>query len=409
MAARSKLVILAVALAAAVGLPLWLSGQPAAPSAPAPSSGHTASTAGRPAHLATTTAPPRTTTATTCTNTAVLSRWTDSRLALLTIVVPAEEGDVAAARAEVRAGAGGLILFGSQAPTDLARQLASLRQLVPGHLGLLVMTDEEGGGVQRMANLVGSLPWAAWMGSHWTPGEIKAAVTKVGRRMRAAGVGMDLAPVLDVDGRNVPPGPSDPDGWRSFSGSTAVVSADGVAYMKGLMAAGEIPVVKHFPGLGGASGNTDVQAARTLPWSTLVKVALPPYLKAFSAKAPAVMVSNAVVPGLSKFPASLSPAVIAKELVSKLGFHGLVMTDSLSAKAIQAAGFSVAAAAVQALEAGADMVMFNMGASPAATTNQTVRVESAIVAAVKADKLPRHRLVSAARAVLGVRHVSLCG
>ncbi len=79
------------------------------------------------------------------------------------IAVPVSEIAPGAALEEVSAGAGGLLLFGSSAPSNLGAQLASLETHVPGQIGLLVMTDQEGGGIQRMANLVGSLPWPAWM------------------------------------------------------------------------------------------------------------------------------------------------------------------------------------------------------------------------------------------------------
>ncbi len=332
--------------------------------------------------------------------------WPDARLAMQTLAVPVQEASVTAAAGEVRAGAGGILLFGSSAPSNLASALAGLeRHDVPGNLGLLVMTDEEGGGVQRMANLVGSLPWAKWMGSHWTAAEIERHVAAVGRKMASNGVNVDLAPVVDVDGRSVVPGPSDPDGLRSFSGTTSVVSRDGVAYMRGLLSAGVIPVLKHFPGLGGASGNTDDGPAHTLSWSKLKKVGLPPFTTAIGQGAPAVMVSNATVPGLASYPASLSPAAIGRELVRTLGFKGLVMTDSLSAGAISAAGFSVPSAAVQALRAGADMVLFGKGTMTARQIAAlTTKIESAIVSATTHGLLARWRLAAAATAVLAARH-----
>ncbi|HEV8065518.1 MAG TPA: glycoside hydrolase family 3 N-terminal domain-containing protein, partial [Acidimicrobiales bacterium] len=267
-----------------------------------------------------------------------------------------EETAATAVAPAVAAGAGGVILFGAAAPANLAAQIASLAGSVPDRLGLLVMTDEEGGEIQRMSNLVGNLPWPATMASTWSPGEITSQLAAVAERMLANGVNMDLAPVVDVDGRAIVPGETDPDGYRSFSGTTSVVVTDGIAYMKGLEQGGVIPVLKHFPGLGGSSGNTDDEPAHTLPWSRLQQVAIPPFAQAIEAGAPAVMISNATVPGLSPtLPASLSPAVIENELVGALGFHGLVITDSLSANAISAAGFSVASASAAAIEAGADM------------------------------------------------------
>lgn len=327
---------------------------------------------------------------------------------MLTIAVPVSEASPSDALQEVSAGAGGLLLFGASAPANLGAQLASIKTHVPGQIGLLVMTDEEGGGVQRMANLVGWLPWPAWMGSNWSAAQIQAAVTQVGSKMSADGVNMDLAPVIDVDGTNAAPSGTNPDGWRSFSGNTAVVSKDGIAFMNGLRSAGVIPVLKHFPGLGGSTGNTDNGSAQTLPWTTLQQVAIPPFAAAIAAGAPAVMVSNATVPGLTTLPASLSPDAMA-ELTITLQFHGLVITDSLSAGAIAAAGFTVPAAAVQALKAGADMVMFGLPSTSSATVSQTFAIRSAIVAAVANGTLARSRLIDATAAVLAARHVDLCG
>jgi beta-N-acetylhexosaminidase len=345
--------------------------------------------------------------ASTCTNLSRLAGWSNSRLAMQTIAVPVSENAVGGAASEVSAGAGGLLLFGASAPSNLGSQLASLKTRAPGGIGLLVMTDEEGGGVQRMSNLVGYLPWPAWMGSHWTASQIQAAVSSVAARMYRYGVNMDLAPVVDVDGRNVPPGSTNPDGWRSFSGNTAVVTRDGIAFMNGLRSAHVVAVLKHFPGLGYASGNTDYGPAHTLPWTTLQTVALPPFIQAMRSGAPAVMVSNATVPGLATNPASLSPAVM-RELRTTLGFHGLVITDSLSAGAISAAGYSVPAAAVKAISVGADMIMFGLQSTPTATASLAFAVRNALVSAVSSGRLGRSRLVFAAANVLAARHVNLC-
>lgn len=410
----NALVALAVAsavLAAACGT----SGTPR--STTAPPTGTTPGLSTTSTAAPTTTVRPTTTTAATTSTTARtsttascvdLSAWSVARLAAQTVAVPAPETDVAWVNAEVAAGGGGVLLFGSSAPADLGAQLNALKARAPAGLGLLVMTDEEGGGIQRMANLVGSLPWASYMGQHWSPSEITSQVSVVARRMAGYGVNTDLAPVVDVDGRNVAPGATDPDGWRSFSGTTAVVTADGTAYMRGLSDGGVIAVLKHFPGLGGATGNTDNGFAWTLPWSTLQKTALPPFLEAIEEGAPAVMVSNAAVPGLTSLPASLSPAVITQELVGALHFGGLIMTDSLTSQAVTAAGYSLPAAAVQALRAGAHMVMYSTMTSPQATQQQFQQIVDAISAAVAGGTLSRARLSAAAAAVLTARHVHAC-
>jgi len=284
-------------------------------------------------------------------------------------VVPVDEGDVGSVAAEAAAGAGGVILFGSHAPADIASSLAGLARAEPGGIAPLAMTDEEGGAVQRMANLVGSIPSARQMGATMTAAQIEQLALQAGRRMRSAGVTMDLAPVLDLDA-GAGPNSADAIGTRSFSADQRVASADGLAFATGLRAAGVIPVVKHFPGLGGATGNTDLEPASTLPWSEIQTGGLLPYESAVRDGTPAVMVANASVPSLTGLPGGISSAVITGVLRGRLGFSGLVLTDSLSAGAVSGAGYSVPRAAVAALGAGADMVLYN--ATPDAVASLTM-------------------------------------
>jgi beta-N-acetylhexosaminidase len=334
----------------------------------------------------------------------VLGTWSLDRRAAQLVVVPAEEDDVLAAAPVVAEGAGGIILFGSDAPPDLPADLAALRQAAASGVPVLVMTDEEGGEVQRMANLVGNLPWPRTMASTLTPGQVRVLAEQVGRRMRAAGVTMDLAPVLDLsDG----PGPdaADPDGPRSFSIRESIATAYGLAFAQGLQEGGVIPVVKHFPGLGQASYNTDFGPASDPPLSVLLAGSLRPFEAAIGAGLPAVMVGNVSIPGLTGgLPATLSTAAITGLLRHRLGFQGLVLTDSLSALAVQDAGYSVPQAAARAIEAGADMVLFD-SPDPEVTTNEVI---ASIAAAVTSGRLPTARLDDAVQHVLKAKNVSLC-
>jgi beta-N-acetylhexosaminidase len=216
---------------------------------------------------------------------------------------------------------------------------------------------------------------------------------------------MDLAPVLDADG-GVGPNNADADGTRSFSANPAIAAADGIAFARGLEAGGVTPVVKHFPGLGGATGNTDVVVASTKPWSILSHAGLTPFAQAVHDGLPAVMVANAAVPGLTSLPASLSPTVIDGELRTTLGFRGLVLTDSLSAVSVSGRGFSLPAAAVRALEAGADLVLYNATVPQTATT--TSSIESALLKALTSGQLSRASLVASVTRSLTDRGVSLC-
>lgn len=333
-----------------------------------------------------------------------LGSWPTTRLAAQVLSTPVEMADLSRATRDVRAGVGALLLFGPSAPTDLGARLRQLRSAAPTGIAPLVLADEEGGAVQRLQGVVGTVPSARAMGS-MSPARVRALAATIGRRMLAAGVTVDLAPVLDLDDG---PGPSaaDPDGTRSFGTDPAAVSARADAFAAGLRAAGVLPVVKHFPGLGHASGNTDNMPARTVPWSQLRTAGLQPFRVAVASGVPAVMVANAGVPGLTSLPASISPLVIGTVLRRQLHFDGLVVTDSLSAEALRQAGYPPPQAAVAALRAGADLILLGDGGTedPVVAAQAT----SAIARALAAGSLTRARLVDAAAHVLSAKRVRFC-
>lgn len=281
------------------------------------------------------------------------------------------------------------------------------------------MADEEGGGVQRLVPAVPSMPWPQQMARSMSPAAVRELSEQVGRRVSALGVDVDLAPVLDLDGAAVLSA-SDPDGPRSFGTDPAQVAAYGTAFVAGMRQAGVLAVVKHFPGLGGSTGNTDYGPASTRPWAELESGGLLPFANLFRGGAAAVMVANASVPGLSAGPASLSSAVVTAELRGRVGFRGLMLTDSLSAGAIRAAGYSVpaaaAAAAVAALAAGDDMVLFGStlipadtaALSPGALQASIESIEEAVVRAVSDGELPLSRLDEAVADVLSAKGFDPC-
>ncbi len=346
---------------------------------------------------------PTTSTTTPCTNARVVAMWTLTQRAEQLVVVPVEETDVQSILPSVQQGVGGIILFGSTAPTNLGGQLSTLEADAPDQIRAFVMTDEEGGGVQRMANLVGSLPWPRTMATTMDPTQVRQLAQQTAAKMLTSGITMDLAPVLDLASG---PGPDTlhTDGPRSFSPVPATAAEYGLAFAQGLQAGGVIPVVKHFPGEGSATANTDDAPASTPPFATLQGTDLLPFETAITGRVPAVMVGNASVPGLTTSPASLSSAVIEGLLRQRLGFDGLVITDSLSAGAITARGLDIPSASVDAIEAGADMVLFN-STNPNTTAQQIV---SRIVSAVSTGEMPLTQLDDAVLQVLTAKHISLC-
>ncbi len=339
--------------------------------------------------------------------TRVVGSWTTTQLANETIAVPVAATNIASMGPAARAGYGGILLFGAFAPPSMGAVLATLQRERPGHYAMIVMTDEEGGGVERLTNIVGTFPWPQTMGKLLSASQIMAIGLRVARALNAVGVNTDLAPVLDVDGRAVEPGPSNPDGLRSFSGLPAVAAADGTAFMKGLSQGKVLAVVKHFPGLGQSTRNTDYGPAATLPWAALQTTGLVPFKVAIANGAMAVMLSNAHTPGLSPLPASISPATVTV-LRKNLGFQGLIVTDSLSAGAIGALHLAEPAASVEALAAGADLILFGSAKSVTASLALAAKISKAIVAAVAAGTLARSTLVGAAAQVLAARNTLTC-
>jgi len=332
--------------------------------------------------------------------------WTTDALAHEVVVVSLQSTSLVQMRQAAAAGFGGELILGTVVPAGLISTLQSLPSLAPSKLRLNVMADEEGGGVTRLPALVGSWPWAQVMGATMTAPQITAVGARLGRAMANAGFTTDLAPVADVDGRQVYPSASNPDGYRSFGGSPSAVAADATAFAQGLRQSGINATVKHFPGLGGSSGNTDTGAATTLPWATLQRSALYPFRVAISAGVPMVMMSNAVVPGLTGQPAGLSRAAVAA--LRALGFHGLVITDALGAGAISARHLTEAQAGVLALVAGDDELLSQTPTTAASSLTNASAMVRAIDAAEATGTLTRATLIAAAAQVVATTNPGVC-
>jgi beta-N-acetylhexosaminidase len=350
---------------------------------------------------------PRTTATNLTCATQIVSTWTTTQLANETIAIPVAATNIGGLAPAARAGYGGILLFGTTAPASMPQVLATLQRERPGHHAWMVMTDEEGGGVERLTNLVGSFPWAQTMGKNLNAAQITAIARRVGTALTAAGVNTDLAPVLDVDARAQFPGQANPDGYRSFSGVPTLAATDGTAFMKGLQESGVLSVVKHFPGLGYATQNTDYGPAATLSWAKLQSTGLVPFRQAIADGATAVMMSNARIPGLTPLPAGISPVAV-QVLRTTLGFKGLIVTDSLGAGAISALHLSVPAASVLALAAGDDLILFGSPTSVTASLAQAAQISSAIIAALTKGTLSKATLIAAAAQDLAARNQLTC-
>jgi beta-N-acetylhexosaminidase len=173
------------------------------------------------------------------------------------------------------------------------------------------------------------------------------------------------------------------------------VSELGVSFAQGLGQGGVAAAVKHFPGLGLATANTDLGASIVADSKRALAPGLQPFEAAVEAGVPLVMTSNATYPAYdAQRPASLSPAV-GHLLRKRLGFAGTVITDDLLAGAVTASGYGTGAAAVAATRAGADLLLFARAPAPEALP--------ALVGALRKGELERGALRTACARTVALR------
>ncbi|MGQ9920813.1 MAG: beta-N-acetylhexosaminidase [Desulfobacca sp.] len=250
---------------------------------------------------------------------------------------------------------GGIILFQRNilAPAQVAAliQACQAAALAASGYPLWVAVDQEGGPVQRLRRPFPEMPSAHHFGATGEPAVVTAAARQVGAALRALGITMNLAPVLDV-----PRTAACPLWERSYSSDPEQVAAFGLAAIEGYLAGGVLPVAKHFPGLGATQLDSHLDLPVAAPGDGERQRDLLPFQRALAAGVPGVMVAHVVVPEWDEKPASLSPVAVSQVLRQRLGCSGLVFTDDLEMGAIRK-HYTVADAAVLAAAAGHDVLL----------------------------------------------------
>jgi beta-N-acetylhexosaminidase len=245
----------------------------------------------------------------------------------------------------------GVILFGGNGggPAQWRRLTRSLQEA--GHGRALIMVDQEGGDIRTVAH-AGPQRGQPFQGS---PRDVRRANRAAGRELRAAGIRVNLAPVADV------PRAGSVMAIRSYVGDERGVAARTRAAVRGLREARVAATAKHFPGLGAATVNTDDGPATI---RGRVSADLVPFRAAIAEDVPLVMLSHASYPALDRGGAiaSQSRRIVTGLLRGRLGFDGVIVTDSLEAAAVLARS-GVATAAERSIRAGADLILMTGSAS----------------------------------------------
>ena len=252
---------------------------------------------------------------------------------------------------------GGIVQFAADlySPEQITAYNALLQRAaeIPLFLGI----DEEGGTVARLANHSAfDLPQyqsAGAVGASGNPEDALEMGQTIGAYLGEYGFNMDFAPVADVNTN-----PNNPViGNRAFSSHCNVAGQMAKAMAEGLEEQGIVPVFKHFPGHGDTAQDSheevayshktleELQACEFIPFSGLTENQC-------------VMVGHIALPEVT---GDMTPATLSSEIVTglwreKLGFRGLILTDSMVMEAITD-NYSSAEASLLALEAGCQIIL----------------------------------------------------
>jgi beta-N-acetylhexosaminidase len=268
---------------------------------------------------------------------------------------------------------------------EIAAQHAALIAACPSELPPIIAIDQEGGRVARLKAPVLELPPMRVLGMLGDEAVTFSAGRILGTQLKALGVSLDFAPVLDVDSN-----PQNPViGDRSFSADPEAVARHGAAFARGLQAAGVAACGKHFPG----HGDTDLDSHLALPRvghpiDRLQAIELLPFERAHQACA-SIMTAHVVFDALDPDrPATLSPSALSL-LRERFGYRGLIVSDDLEMRAI-ADHHGVGDSACGAIASGCDALI--VGSKP----ELTLEVHRALVGRAERDDAFRARLTEAA-------------
>ena len=291
-------------------------------------------------------------------------------------------------------GVGGVIFFARNVgtPAEVLELNREIKRVAARPL--LLAIDQEGGQVARLKQGFTELPPMRAVGATASATLARELGMLIGRELRAVGFDMNYAPVLDID--------TNPDNpiiaARSFGRTPELVTELGLALAAGLQEVGVAACGKHFPGHGDTNQDSHLELPK-LPhaMSRLEEVELAPFKAAAKAGIASFMTAHVIFEAVdSKYPATMSRAVLTGILREKLGFDGMIVTDDVEMKAI-ADNYGVEEAVLLGLGAGVDHFLC------CHTAELAHRAIDAIVKAVQDGKLSQSVLDEATRRFSAVR------
>jgi len=293
---------------------------------------------------------------------------------------------------------GGIVLFGFNVPDKAAElgttigayQDAVSRKQGRAALPLLMAIDHEGGSVFRFKGGVTRLPSAAEAGAR---GEAYVGLlgARAGLELRALGLNLALAPVVETSSGSA----RDFLGTRAYSREGSQADAASGAFIQGLESVGIAAAAKHFPGNSATDPHEDLPRL-VAGLDELERQYYPRFASAIERGVSVILLSHILVPALdSKRPVTVSRGIVTGVLREKLGFKGLIVTDDLFMKGL-ARQFPPERGAIEALAAGADLLMLSSSLS-------ATRIRDALKRAVSSGVVPIERLEEAAARVVELK------
>ena len=290
---------------------------------------------------------------------------------------------------------GGVILFkrNLESVAQIVRLTNDLQRLSP-HSPLLISIDQEGGRVSRLPAGFTIFPPCASLGDCGSRDLAYSAAAVTAAELRAVGINMNMAPVLDVHTNQANPIIGD----RAFGSDPALVGDFGEATFRGLQDNRVVACGKHFPG----HGDTSADSHKELPLATVSRerleaVELPPFRHAFQRGLASLMTAHVLYPALDdRYPATLSPTILTGLLREQMGFDGLVLTDDMEMQAILD-HHGIGDASVRAFQAGADVILI------CKEQHRQVEALEAFAEAVQNGTIPQARVDASLRRVASVK------
>ncbi len=317
---------------------------------------------------------------------------------LLIVCFEGREVTTGARRLIEEAHVGGFIYYNDindlDSPAQVKALSVGLQRLTKTPLWICV--DQEGGPVCRLKNGFYDMPGNRAVAQSGQPKCAERAAYTMGLEMRSVGINMNLAPVVDVSSDPV----SSYMSRRTFGDTPDVVTAFAKRALVGYKRAKIVAVIKHFPGY----GNVRIDPHADLPvlqrsqeeWE---QIDLAPFAS-LASQTPAMMTAHIMVPAVDPVHcATLSRPIIEGVLRRKIGFDGLVISDSMVMQGLLKNGYSIEEASILAINAGNDLLIFGGTRlflidkkNHALTSDALIGVHKALVDAVKTGRISEERL-----------------